>query len=242
MRIGRFNFSPGLWPTLATLVLIPLLVSLGYWQLDRALWKQALVDSHAARAKQPTQSLTHLLDSGEPRDFVPVTAAGHYDIEQQLLLDNRIHQGAAGYQVLTPLVMDNAAGTVLVNRGWVPLGLSRAVLPPLPGPDGQLLVAGIMARLPERVFRLDAAEEQHAGWPQVVQNIDFEDFERRLGYPLLPVIIQLDKTTAQGFARDWKPVYGILPDKHRAYAMQWFTLALVLFLIYVGVNSKRTED
>jgi cytochrome oxidase assembly protein ShyY1 len=34
-------------------------------------------------------------------------------------------------------------------------------------------------------------------------------------------------------------VYGITPDKHRAYALQWFTLALVLLLIYISVNTRR---
>jgi len=34
-------------------------------------------------------------------------------------------------------------------------------------------------------------------------------------------------------------VYGVTPDKHRAYAVQWFTLAAVLLMIYIGVNSKH---
>jgi len=38
---------------------------------------------------------------------------------------------------------------------------------------------------------------------------------------------------------EWKAVYGVPPDKHRAYALQWFTLALVLMVIYIGVNTKR---
>jgi surfeit locus 1 family protein len=52
----------------------------------------------------------------------------------------------------------------------------------------------------------------------------------------------LDASDGHGFVRDWRPVYGVTPDKHRAYAMQWFTLALVLLLIYIGVNSKRISD
>jgi len=59
---------------------------------------------------------------------------------------------------------------------------------------------------------------------------------------LLPVILQLDESNEDGFVREWQPVYGVTPDKHRAYAMQWFTLALVLLLIYIGVNSKRISD
>ena len=44
---------------------------------------------------------------------------------------------------------------------------------------------------------------------------------------LLPVVLLLEADAAHGFAREWRPVYGTTPDKHRAYAMQWFTLAAV---------------
>jgi len=53
------------------------------------------------------------------------------------------------------------------------------------------------------------------------------------------LILLLDKEDQFGFIRDWKPVYGVTPDKHKAYAVQWFTLAVVLLMIYVGANSKR---
>ncbi len=52
----------------------------------------------------------------------------------------------------------------------------------------------------------------------------------------------LDKEDEFGFIRDWKPVYGVTADKHRAYAVQWFTLAAVLMMIYIGVNSKRISN
>jgi surfeit locus 1 family protein len=65
------------------------------------------------------------------------------------------------------------------------------------------------------------------------------ELEERLGYPLEPLILLLDKDDEFGFIRDWKPVYGVTPDKHRAYAVQWFTLATVLLMIYIGVNLKR---
>jgi surfeit locus 1 family protein len=56
------------------------------------------------------------------------------------------------------------------------------------------------------------------------------------------VILLLDESDEHGFLREWQPVYTVSPDKHLAYAMQWFTLALVLLLIYIGVNSKRISD
>lgn len=242
MRIAGFEFRPGLWPTVATLLILPALIGLGNWQLERAAWKQGLIDAQLESARQAPQPLMEALDSGGPLAFRAVTVAGQYDLEQQLLLDNRIYKGRAGYHVLTPLRLAGREQVVLVNRGWLPMGQSRAVLPDLPGPEMEALISGTITRLPEKVFRLDSQEEQVRGWPQVVQQINFGEIGQRLGYVLLPVVIQLDPVAAHGFTRDWKPVYGIVPDKHRAYAMQWFTLVLVLVLIYIGVNSKRIRD
>jgi surfeit locus 1 family protein len=242
MRLGSFDFSPGLWPTLATLAILPLLLGLGLWQLDRANWKQALIDTEIKTTRQTPQPLLDVIEAGGVLDFRPVLARGRYDLGRQLLLDNRIHQGRPGYQVLTPLQLAGVDQVVLVNRGWLPMGRTRADLPPLPGPGDVLPVSGTIARLPEKIFRLDAAEERVVGWPQVIQHVDFAAIEQRLGYAVLPVIMQLGEEEPHGFARDWRPVYGTSPDKHRAYAMQWFTLALVLVLIYAGVNTRRIEN
>ncbi|MDH3527711.1 MAG: SURF1 family protein [Gammaproteobacteria bacterium] len=242
MRLGGFDFTAGLWPTLATIVLMPLLVSLGVWQLERAAWKQALVDGHAEQTRQPALALADWLASGDLMPYRRVTARGRYDLDHQLLLDNSIHQGRAGYHVLTPLVLADTSEAVLVNRGWVPVGVSRAQLPALPGPEDMVDVQALVTYPPEKRLRLDSVEEPHAGWPGVVQLIEPGPLEQRLGYRLLPVVLLLDADAAHGFAREWRPVYGTTPDKHRAYALQWFTLATVLALIYIGVNTRRVSN
>jgi surfeit locus 1 family protein len=158
------------------------------------------------------------------------------------LLDNRTYQGQAGYHVLTPLRLPYAESVVLVNRGWVPTGLDRALLPELPGPAGPVILEALTSLPPEKRLRLGDAEEGHAGWPKVLQQLDMAELEQLLETRLVPVILLLDASDEHGFVREWQPVYDVTPDKHRAYAMQWFTLAIVLLLIYIGVNSKRISD
>jgi surfeit locus 1 family protein len=242
MRLGNFEFSPGLWPTLATLVLLPLLVGLGQWQLERAGWKQGLVDAHEDGIHMRPVELEGLLEAGKPAAYRPVRVRGHYDLAHQLLLDNRTYRGHAGYHVLTPLWLPDGEKVVLVNRGWVPTGLDRAVLPELPGPADPVILEAVTSLPPEKLFRLGDAEESHEGWPKVVQQLDLAQLENVLETRLLPVVLLLDESDGHGFVREWQPVYGVTPDKHRAYAMQWFTLAVVLLLIYIGVNSKRISD
>ncbi len=245
MLIGPFDFRPSLWPSLATLVLLPVLLLLGHWQIERAAWKQRLMDAHAARISLPAEPLQSLLASSGPRsamEYRQVTAQGTYDLDHQLLLDNQISQGVAGYQVLTPLHLDGAGSPgawVLVNRGWVPLGSSRTELPSVAGPAGRVTVRA-MARLPpERGSGMDGVEESGQGWPRVIEHLELGPIEQRLGRRVLPLVLLLDPKDPRGFVRDWRPVYGITPDKHRAYAAQWYTLALVLLLIYIGVNTHR---
>ena len=78
MRIGRFDFSPGLWPTLATLAILPLLLGLGIWQLDRAAWKQSIIDTGLETARQSPQPLLDVVEAGGVLDFRPVVARGRY--------------------------------------------------------------------------------------------------------------------------------------------------------------------
>ena len=219
-----------------------MLVGLGLWQLERAAWKQGLVDAHEASTQLAPVGLDWLLESGELAAFRPVRLRGQYDLAHQLLLDNRTYRGHAGYHVLTPLQLADGQSVVLVNRGWVPTGLDRAVLPEVPGPAGPVVIEAVSSLPPKKLFRLGDVEERNEDWPKVVQQRDLARLEQLLGTRLLPVILLLDESNEHGFVREWQPVYGVTPDKHRAYAMQWFTLALVLVLIYIGVNSKRISD
>jgi surfeit locus 1 family protein len=246
MRIGSFDFRPTLWPSLATLVLLPVLIGLGHWQLERAAWKQGLVDAHAARIGVPAQALRSVLTSSAAStdlEYRQVKAQGVYDLDHQLLLDNQIYQGRAGYQVLTPLRLDGVESGddwVLVNRGWVPLGESRSQLPVVTGPAERITLRAVIKLPPGKAFGPEAVES--SGWPQVIQQLEIGPIGKQIGHPLLPMVLLLDKEDPGGFVRDWKPVYGITPDKHRAYAAQWFTLALVLLIIYIGVNTHRHSE
>ena len=241
MRFGAFDFKPALWPTVFTLLLLVLMTGLGLWQLERANWKQVLVDTREGRTLLPPIALRPGEELGDEVQYRRVFARGYYDVEHQLLLDNKTYQGHAGYHVLTPLRLDESNAVVLVNRGWVPLGKTRAELPKIPATSGEVLVDAMVELPPQKLFRLADIEEVNTAWPKVVQQLEIRELEQLLGVALEPLILLLDKDDAFGFIRDWKAVYGVTVDKHRAYAVQWFTLAVVLLLIYISVNSERID-
>lgn len=239
---GRWRFRPTLWPTLATLALLPLLVGLGLWQLERAEYKQAL----ATRAEAENARAPARLGPGFPEADSPseswhhrrVSATGRY-LPRHFLLDNRTRRGVAGYHVLSPLLLDEERGLgAVVNRGWIPLGSSREILPEIETPGGAFAVRG-RSRVPGEAFLLGEAGYRGDTWPRVVQSIDLGKMQGALGVDLLPFVVELDGAEPHGFEREWRPYGGLPPARHRAYAFQWFALAATLVVLYTILNLRR---
>src|SRR4030065_407363 len=157
LRVGRLQRHAGLWPTLATLALLPLMIGLGMWQLDRAGQKQRLQAEYHRRHQDPAKRLLSVLEHPEALRFRRVIARGRYEPEYQILIDNRVHQGQAGYHVLTPLRLGDGSVRVLVNRGWVPLGKDRARLPVFETPREPVEVTGLAGVPPAPGFHVGGA-------------------------------------------------------------------------------------
>jgi len=239
MRIGGFDFRPSWLPSLLALCLLGLLVFLGLWQLGRGAEKQRMMDEFALRTKDSPLLVDAKQQSAAGLQFRSVMGEGRYDVAHQYLLDNRTYRGRAGYHVLTPLRLSKETG-VIVNRGWVAGGERREQLPEVAAPEGKTVVRGMVAIPSQNAFLVGAAGYESSGdWPRVVQRVELASMERQLSYSLLPYVIQLDATEPDGFVREWQPYVGIEPERHRAYAFQWFSLALALVVIYFVVNTRR---
>lgn len=239
MRIGAFDFRPRWLPSLITLLLLPVLVSLGFWQLDRADQKRALQHGYAAGAAAPVIDLGHERPDYALARYRRVEASGQYDPRFQFLLDNQLREGRSGYEVLTPLRLAGGEAAVLVARGWLPAAPERDRLPELPIEALETHVRGVLDRGPGVGLRLGEPAEADSGWPRRLQYLDYQYLSAQLPYPVLPYLIRLDAEQPDGFLRDWRPVAEMGPEKHLGYAVQWFGLALTLVVIYVVVNLKR---
>lgn len=236
-----YSFRPRLLPTLATLALLPLLVVLGFWQQDRADQKRALQALYAQRAADLPVQVTGLVTQAQSFQFRPVRVTGHYVPERQMLLDNRVHEGHAGYEVLTPLALEGSDIWVVVDRGWVPLGISRDEPPAAPPPTGRVAVEGI-AKVPfPPGFVLGGGPSEEGLWSPVVPYVDLPSFARHTGHRVEPFMVLLSPKAEHGYVREWV-LYEGGPERHEAYALQWFSMAAVLVIIYVAVNLRRQRD
>lgn len=240
--MGRYEFRPGLWPSLATGCLLLLLLSLGFWQLDRADQKRGLLAAYGDRpADAPVQITPGFVPDADWR-YRRAEVVGRYVAGRQFLLDNRVYRGRVGYHVLTPVRLADSEYAVLVNRGWVPQGMTRADLPALPVPaDEELRIEGLIDVPSDKVFVLGEGEDRDPGWPKVLQQIRFDLHAEQLEVSLVPMVLLLAADQPGGFVRDWNPVV-IGPERHVGYAVQWFALAVVLVILYLWVNVRRTGD
>jgi len=230
-------------PTLAYLVLLVLLCSLGVWQLGRSEEKRLFLKQQelgAASAEIIILSNHTDIKADELR-YKKTQVTGQYDTAHQFLIDNQVSAGKVGYFVLTPFIVQGGATGVLVNRGWVPLNLDRTVLPEVEIKDESTVVNGRINHFPSVGIKLAGAEIPTDSWPAVLQVVDVDVLAKKLTYPLMPFQIELAKDQPAGFKRDWQATTIMLPEQHIAYAIQWFALAVTLTILFIGYSFKKND-
>ncbi|MDD1650483.1 MAG: SURF1 family protein [Methylococcaceae bacterium] len=215
-------------------------MSLGFWQLQRAEEKSAINALREARTQEPSMRLgPETPPDLEAMRYRPVFAEGLYDTTHQFLLDNQLKGQEPGYHVLTPLRLAGSNQAILVNRGWVPQGPSRAALPDIGlGPPRKIRIQGKLDYLHRVGFRLKGAEIPAAGWPSVVQLPEADQLAERLGYPLLPYQVLLDPDAESGYLRVWHAA-PLDPGKNLGYALQWFLFAAGAAFLFLRHTLKR---
>ncbi|MCB1802542.1 MAG: SURF1 family protein [Gammaproteobacteria bacterium] len=240
LSAGRYRFAPSLWPTLAFLAVFPVLLALGYWQMDRAHAKQALVEQRAASEITAPLSLHESSTLSADDRYRPAVVTGHYVDEQQWLLDNRVYRGQPGYHVFTPFVIEGTtAPGLLVNRGWVAVGESREFLPRVPAPEGTLTLSGRLDSPASVGLVVGEVPLASVADRVLVQSLDIAALASARGLELKRYALVLDDGQPGILQHDWSPIPEMGPEKHLGYAVQWFGLALALLIIYIGVNMQR---
>jgi surfeit locus 1 family protein len=233
--VGALQFRPRLWPSLAALAALVVLVSLGSWQVERLRWKEGLI---AERTEQLAAPAAMLPAQGDwpAWDFRRVAVRGtlRHDLEQ--LFGASTHDGQLGHHVLTPLLRQGGAA-LLVDRGWVPVDRAHPAARREGQVEGPVTITGI-AR-----YRGDDA----AGWftpanqPEQAMwfSYDLPALEQAVDLALLPVVVEADDRPNPGGL----PIGGLtriaLTNNHLQYAITWYGLALTLVAVYVSFSLRR---
>ena len=211
------------------------LISLGFWQLQRADEKRQLLDNFASRSTQPPIALTGALLEGD-RSGSPAEIVGHYEEAGQFLWDNRTYEGQPGFHVITPFVIDGSETRILIDRGWIPLEGSRDRLPRPEVPQGGRNIIGHLYA-PSKGFTLEGSPPDY-GAP-LRQNLDLDVLRKKAAFALQPYVLRLSPDDPDGFLRAWSAPERTSVQRHQAYAVQWFGMAAVFVIALAAFNRRQ---
>lgn len=215
------------------------MLRLGFWQLERSEYKQQRLSQIEQRKQLQPFTLSEVLNMQQDIRDLPLAVKGKALTHHLLLLDNRIVRGQVGYEVLLPVLTNQ--GILLTNLGWVKAGPYRQQLPVIAleglGPE----FSGVLAKPGLNPMVKETVDDQQP-WPRVIQQIDTLLLDQWFSQPVLPFVLLAGQGTA-GFEKNWKPVV-MPPEKHIAYAIQWFGLALACALVYLFalIRIRKKDD
>ena len=224
-------------PAFLIIATIAFLVSLGLWQLDRADQKRTIEAAIVNAKTGPVELIANgrgLLD----KEYYDVRLQGNYLSDKQFIYDNQIVDQVSGYYVLTPFILTDQLGVILVNRGFIPWNGQRERLADI-AVDSVSREIKVQVSSPIKRMELKATDVSRQ-FPVLIQAIDFDVLEEVSKLKFVKVVGLLDPSSSDGYVRKWEPYTGSI-EKHIGYAIQWFLMALVLAIIGLRIGLKRRK-
>ncbi|NVK24896.1 MAG: SURF1 family protein [Gammaproteobacteria bacterium] len=231
------SFSFKLIPTIITLLAFLVMCKLGFWQLDRAEQKEMELKAFSELSVLTSQQLLQELQT-RPESLHGRRAhlSGDIDLNQVWLVDNKTHNGRVGYSVVVKLRMSkddvSKPDFLLVDLGWIPAGQYRDKLPNIELPANVVIEATLKAKNFEQLLLDDAKEQLSPQRVQTYRQIFLQDVP--------PLVAFADSDSINGMPQLYQPVV-MPPEKHVAYAVQWFLLAIASLVVFSFASYKKTN-
>lgn len=187
------------------------LLALGFWQLERLEWKEALLADMAARLDGPAQPLP-AAPVPEADNYRPIALTGRLTGQEAFVLTSRPLSGP-GFRVIA--VFETEAGRrVLLDRGFVPAEDRAAARP--------------AKALTTRAHLFWAPPNPSAPPPDAARGEYFsrEAASLAAGLGTEPLLLVAAEETGDGVT-PWPLDTSAVPNDHLNYARTWFSLALV---------------
>jgi surfeit locus 1 family protein len=236
VRIFGGVFQPRLIPTLFSLVLVVILLSLGTWQVERLHWKENLIADIATRSQIPPLDIAAVPQDADlsSLEYRKAIVTGQFMHLHEFHVIAISLDGQGGYHILTPFLLDDGR-YLLVNRGWVPYDKKTPDTREVGQIADKVTLSGIV-RLP------------HAGWLQPNNNSDtniwysqdLSAMAHKMGIEeFMPILLDVDSTPNKGGYPIGGQTRVEIPNNHLGYALTWFGLAIALACIYFISSWKR---
>jgi len=224
-------------PSILITATFAFLVSLGFWQLERADDKRS-IEASIKQANTGSVELIRKEEGLQSKEYYEARLQGKYLSDKQFIYDNQIVDQVSGYYVLTPYALEGQSKSILINRGFIPWNGRRDKLADIV--IGQE-TREIKVQISKPIKRMELKpSEVGIQFPVLIQSIDLQDMADRAKVDFSSVIGLLDASASNGFIRKWEPYTGSI-EKHIGYAVQWFLMALVLAIIGIRIAIKQRK-
>lgn len=220
-----------------TIPMLVILCLLGNWQVERLDWKLDLIEKMEQRFGLPAVLLPPQVDDTDDWVYRHSSVRGRFLHMREMPLYSIGPNGKPGYDLFTPLQARDGR-YVIINRGWVPEHLKEQVSRPNTIVAGEVEVIGVLRKswIKER-FAPDNEPQRNLWYygnlPEMAQAKGLST--------VFPMFLYQDKTTEAGSF----PIGGRsrlkIVNNHLDYAMTWYGLAIVLFVIYLIFNVRRRD-
>jgi len=245
--VYRFLLSPR-WLAAAALTVAAaaVMVMLGNWQLHRYQERSATNARIDAADSTEAVALTSVVPApsavgtagpspGKRLAWAKVTVSGRYDVTHEIQARGRTVDGAVGFEIVTPLVLDDGKA-VLIDRGWVPAPAAGATAAPVvpPAPAGRVTVIGqihLSESRPAPIERRDGRLD--------TRRISLSRLAPELPYPVYGAYVLLSSQTPPA-----DPAFTRVPIakedswQNGGYAVQWWLFA-VMALFAFGWQARK---
>ena len=230
------SFNPGIKISVFFIFFAAVFFALGVWQIERGQNKQQVLDAfNAAITAEPS------VLSSTSKKWQRVYVSGSFDESRQILIDNTIFRGRVGFKVFTPFILESSDKLLLVDRGWIEQESFRENLPSITINSSFAELSGLLVN-PELGFVL-SEDLISKTWPKISQTQSLDYLVKEYPEELYPFILVAEPTFKDALNYMEVIPTNMPPVKHYGYALQWFTMFLVLcgMYIYFGLKNKNYE-
>lgn len=232
-RLGPFEFKFKMGFFVLCLLFFMLFSLLGWWQVQRFHFKQKILSDYQKNFSQEPLPF-EAISNPEQKPFLKVSIKGEYVTEESILIQKFIN-GKLGFEVITPFKLNKAERLMLIDRGW----FEHSVMTNSENVRGEQQIVGRIALINEPHFIL--GKNILSDKPKLVmQKMDIPELSQKTGKKYYPFLLLLDPKEPHGFLREVK-LTSVVPERHMAYAVQWFGLALVTLIGFICFSIERVK-
>lgn len=229
---------PQFWPSVMTIPMIVTAIILGFWQLERLKWKEAIIADRAAQIQLPPIHLPLEESALVGVDFRPVTVRGQYIPDQFIyLLGREAKTEKVGHYVIQAFRRVEGP-IVFVNRGWVPPEKHDPKEWNVALPEGEVEIAGLARQGYIKARFTPLNDLQRNEWFYT----DYGQLSAMVGQEVQKILVELTGPNDHQLLPKPNQTRTFMPNDHLQYAVTWFLTALAGLVVYIFYHRQLAQN